>query len=641
MPYTAPGVYSKFVNTASAVSNPGASRILALVGTGVQTYTVYNEPVLRNPETTADMLQNPDVYQIVAVSSKPYYPNKTITNNIFFTAVGTAGTNGQVEYTLEQGSYVAWATPSGSNNVGTATVSPGSTPGSQAWTTAQTSVVVNGSAQLVNDITVLLDTADPNVMINGVPANDTFLLETGNFMVEITYVSAVGGAYRVVDMNTNAILGEYVASNTPVYEAIPGVALTVETTFVPNPNDPTGQTSLTNVGDYAIVTTTAATTNGLPSGTFTVNANGSLTLSTGVTYSQPKSPDNGQVYYVSYKYRKPAANFLPTIYFNYNSINGNYGTSSVTPGGRVINSLTLGAELAILNGASAIVCVQAASDNDADLMAAIDLLQQSYPGINTVNAIVPLTTFTSSYAVAAHLSGHVTEMSTELYHKERMGYVAQISTTDSVSQIAQNVSTFNNDRLVFTVPASVTRSIRNINTNQYATATLPGSFAAAALAGLAMGQDPAEPLTGKQLNGFISLGALYSDNEMNLMASNGACVLTQDGSVIQVRHGITTDTSGVNASEITVIQIRDYVIQAVRQALGKTYVGHKLLPTLVSSIKSTLQSVLNQMVAQNIILSYNIASVATSVNNPTQVNVSFQIEAVYPLNYIMIEFGLS
>jgi hypothetical protein len=50
---------------------------------------------------------------------------------------------------------------------------------------------------------------------------------------------------------------------------------------------------------------------------------------------------------------------------------------------------------------------------------------------------------------------------------------------------------------------------------------------------------------------------------------------------------------------------------------------------------------LPEIMSQQIILGYSGLSVKRSKEDPRQIDVKFEIEAVYPLNYISISFGFS
>ena len=93
--------------------------------------------------------------------------------------------------------------------------------------------------------------------------------------------------------------------------------------------------------------------------------------------------------------------------------------------------------------------------------------------------------------------------------------------------------------------------------------------------------------------------------------------------------------------EITLIQIKDYVIEACRTACGKLYIGRKNTASAVSDVNYTITNILNQFISQEIIVGYSNLSVKRSTEDPRQIDVKFEIEAVYPLNYINISFGFS
>jgi hypothetical protein len=125
------------------------------------------------------------------------------------------------------------------------------------------------------------------------------------------------------------------------------------------------------------------------------------------------------------------------------------------------------------------------------------------------------------------------------------------------------------------------------------------------------------------------------------MAGNGACIIMQSGNNLIVRHGITTSPTEVNSMEITLIQIKDYVIDACRTSCGKLYIGRKNLASAVSDVSYTITNILNQFISAEIIIGYSNLSVKRSSDDPRQIDVRFEIEAVYPLLYINITFGFS
>ena len=362
-------------------------------------------------------------------------------------------------------------------------------------------------------------------------------------------------------------------------------------------------------------------------------------------------PADGDTYYISYKYRR--TDFSPRIFTQYEDIVATYGNYNVALNGYVSNGVTLAAQLAMQNGAEEVIISQVESDTNQGFKDAIDKLANIDENIISVDIIVPLTT---DYEVIQHLSDHVTLYSSDEYCLYRMGYVgaskdepidsdAQDYEGDKLGSI-QKTMAMKNERMVYVVPGTVSKTVINPVTGYSVVRTLPAPYAAAAVAGLAMRNDLAEPLTNKIVYGIDSLGTIYQEVDANKLANAGCLVLKQDKNEIRVRHGITTfyefqTFNDVHSNEITFIQIKDRVISLCRSELGRKYVGNKLKTSILNDIEYTLTQLLNTLAAAETIIGYEGVSVTRDIDNPMQVNIRFFIEAVYPLNFLEVEFGFS
>lgn len=397
-----------------------------------------------------------------------------------------------------------------------------------------------------------------------------------------------------------------------VFDIIPGIVFNIDTTMFAN----------------------------IPNGSSTIIITSPRITSTDI-------PPEGDTYYVSYKYRKSDADYEPKFFDDYDNIVAEYGNYDVSASAAVLNSLSLGAEIAFNNGVSQIVCVQARNNSDYEMQTAIDRLAKSIAGANNVATVIPLSV---SDSVGAYLKNHVDLMSSYDYGKERMGYLGarigqkidKLATkTDRTLGMTSVASGYDDERIVYVVPGAIKKQIRDLRTGRYNERTLPGCYAAVAVAAIGLANDPAEPLTYKTIAGFTQLVDLYSESEKNRLAGAGCCVLEQNGNTIRIRHGITTCDDDVNSQEITLIQIKDYVIDACRTITADTYIGRKLTQTLIADIKYTMENLLNNFISQGVIINFSSLKVKRSTLDPRQVDVSFEIEAVYPLNWINIEFGFS
>ena len=366
------------------------------------------------------------------------------------------------------------------------------------------------------------------------------------------------------------------------------------------------------------------------------------------------APERGEsiaeddVYYISYKYKKNEEDYNPKLFYDYDSVIQEYGNYDVTASSMVINSLTLGAELAFRAGVNPIVCVQAKNDSDYEMKKAIDKLTIDVPGADNINIVVPLTT---SPSVGSYMLTHVDHMSSEQGAHERMTYLSAYpkqpinkfaTAADKTVGMKQQAEGYSDERVVYVVPGRVTYDVKNLQTGRINTRTLPGCYLALGVATVALTQDVAEPLTRKYINcGFNDLPDMYTEIEKNALAESGCCVVEQRTSGMRVRHGITTQDDEVNTTEITLIQIKDYVIAQCRKTCDALYIGIKNLPGRKADISYTINSILSQFVSQEILLGYSGVSVKDSPDDPREILVNFEIEAVYPLNYVTISFGFA
>jgi len=694
MPYRAPNTYVRFIKTASPVASVGSQRIMALVGTGLNYYEIYNESILKSSDKPYDVLQYPNVFEVISVSSKPVVVGKNTSNNVIY----LQGTDFQVK----NGQDIIW------------NILPSQDP-----TVDITAATTAGSIAFKNEITCIVDGVNP------------YLVQDGEFRIEISYIDEIAGfgsgAYRVINNATQEIIGEFNVSATPVTNVIPGCLLTVTSTFVTGPNG-----LETEIGDYVLVKTAAGKTETEATVDFNstvydpltqtfsqdlqdaiqslmIVADGNvvtddfeiivvtpvtgefkivrvsdqitlyqglaqanfeyLEIIPGVTFLLPalpvtalvgdtvristvarivgSTPGEGDVYYVSYKYKKADIDYDAKIFFNYDDVIDEYGNYDVSSSGSVINSLTLGAEIAFQNGVSPIICVQAMNESDYEMALAIDKLQRTLPGVDNVNTVLALA---SSPATQAYIAEHVNLMSSYEMQKERMTYIAAIpgqpitktaTALDKAIGMVETAQSFNDERVVYVVPGQVARNIKDVRTGTVTEKKLPGIYAAIAVACLGLKNDPAEPLTNKNITGFTTLTSAFMESEKNFLAGAGCLVLEQNGANIRVRHGITTSVSEINSSEVTLVQIKDYIANICRVATGDTYKGRKNTPSIISDINYTMTNVLNQAIASSIILGYSGLSIKRNSLNPTQIDIRFEITAVYPLNYIEISFSFA
>lgn len=83
---------------------------MALIGTGIDYYTVVNESVTRNSDRPYDVLKHKNVFEIT-VSERPIYATKNNPENTIYTPTlyNNAGLMTQEgDYELVNGNYIVW-----------------------------------------------------------------------------------------------------------------------------------------------------------------------------------------------------------------------------------------------------------------------------------------------------------------------------------------------------------------------------------------------------------------------------------------------------------------------------------------------------------------------------------------------------
>ena len=135
----------------------------------------------------------------------------------------------------------------------------------------------------------------------------------------------------------------------------------------------------------------------------------------------------------------------------------------------------------------------------------------------------------------------------------------------SVTELVSRAKVMNSERMVLVGPDALDSKGE----------TLPGVFAAAALAGVIASQgDPAVPLNGAEIKGLCGLAADYSDSDIDLLVRGGVTPLECTAGKVSPVRGITTRSSTGDAGdatwrELTTILIVDDVIPAVRTSLHR------------------------------------------------------------------------
>lgn len=347
-------------------------------------------------------------------------------------------------------------------------------------------------------------------------------------------------------------------------------------------------------------------------------------------------PAVGDSYFVTYNYTKTEADFETQLYTNQRAVERNYG--DITPD----QPVSLAAYMGFLNGAVVIAIKQVPKipgSNQASTQTyinALNTLRGPLPGGATLDTITPLKGDDVQLFLA--LSQHCDIQSSIRYRAERTGIIGVASGTQptDVGGIAQQIQ---NTRIRLLYPDIVTLTIQDAlgNDKQF---LVDGTYLAAAMAGnrAAPSIDVATPWTRARLVGFDELARRLDAVEQNQVAVQGVTVLAQQGTVIRVRQGLTTDMTNILTKLPTVITIADEVQRAARRDLDR-FIGIKFLPGVLSEIEGQLATTMKALKNAEIISAFTGIQARTT-NDPTVVEIEAFYQPVFPLLYIVITFNL-
>ena len=449
-------------------------------------------------------------------------------------------------------------------------------------------------------------------------ANGSGSINTSIFNSGVGQDGFVGQTYRdAVTGMTFALLPRDGGSPYPVGGSF---------TFVVSPNVSTnGNIPIVAIpGVEVLVTSTAGTNVGDQASVENFEKSGS-------------EPEIGQIYYVSYKYRK--ADYQHRLFTRLSTIQNTYGALSPD------NPVTLAAYLAFLNGAS-IVGIKQVPKNPSTGVASIQeyedalvQLEQPFEGGVLPTILTPLTGGISDLNFFKELSKHLDIQSSIRYKKERTAIigVSPITTPDSVITIA---TTLQNERMVLVYPDSVVLQIPN-NVGGNDDYLVQGFYLAAALAGSASSSttDVATPLTKRIIKGFKETGRKLNDDTANRIAQNGVLIMEEENGNIVVRHELTTRMDTINTQLPTITWISDEVQKRARVSL-RQFIGTKFLSDVTGKISSKLNGMYDQMKKEELIVDHRGVKTEVDANNPTIARSESFFKPVYPLLYIVARFNL-
>ena len=366
------------------------------------------------------------------------------------------------------------------------------------------------------------------------------------------------------------------------------------------------------------------------------------------------SISNGQKVSVSYNYTN-ASYYEPNFVSSVQAVAALYGQPVNQSTGAILSPLSFAAQFALNAGASQLLLV-ATPSNSNGIVAAADLVAgyNSIAAFDNVDIIVPLPVgIVGTTGSVGDVYNVVTNLSTFLNNQQNVndvlqvalvGYETSVANATSGAIPANNIAAeASNKRVLVSWPNQMNWYNGYLNN----TLVLPGYYLAATMAGTLAKNPVQQGLTRQTITGFSGIPSTIfqsmSKSYKDQLSGGGVAVveLSRSG-VLWCRHGTTTDTTSVYTREVSLVRSQDAMIETLESSFTQSaIIGTPIGPNTLINIQGLAISALNALVDQGVIYAYNGVTVTQSSSNPTIVNITFQYQPSYPLNYITFTFSVN
>lgn len=346
----------------------------------------------------------------------------------------------------------------------------------------------------------------------------------------------------------------------------------------------------------------------------------------------------GKTVQISYQYTD-AAYFQPTVFYDYDDVRSAYGEPFSKVTGQVQSELTLGAKFAFLNGAFQVICV--AVDTAIPGSPALGEYTDALAKLEDqalVSVVVPCT---GLYELHDEVKNHIVAQSARRFERRAILGRDSTVTTISTSQRQTNAQELNEQRILLVSPDKFKYYSPELNNS----IELGGQFMAASLAGQTVRRSAAQPLTHKNIVGWKDVSVTMTEGDKDLETQNGLCVVEKTRrQLIRVRHGVTTATQpgDLLTREWSIIGQQDAMTYRIRDYLeNANLIGQPIYPFTLVNVKASAEAALQSLIRDGLLVNYTGLKVRQLLTNPDVIEVSYSWLPAFPLNYIVVRFGVS
>lgn len=357
--------------------------------------------------------------------------------------------------------------------------------------------------------------------------------------------------------------------------------------------------------------------------------------------------EEGDVVQVTYRYTDPEYHEVLALY-DYDDVREIYG-EPFDINGNIQSEITLAAKFAFLNGASQVLTCAVdqesvydpESSNAGQPKSNSQRYEDALNKLRDEEQIAVIVPGTGDSFVYDLVKAHVDEQSDNKYERRAVlgidGAAARVPSSTRID-LANSVSS---QRIAMVSPSQFFYFSPELNQQ----IKLGGQFVAAAIAGKSVSQIAAMPLTRKTIAGFVGPTPEDVSREMekNNESQSGLLVVERTRrNQLQVRHGVTTDPTDLLTREWSIIGQQDVMVYRVRDYLDADgLIGMPIYETTLVQVKASAESALESLIRDGIIVGFQNLKVRQIATLPDVIEVRYEWQPAYPLNYIVVRYSVA
>jgi hypothetical protein len=402
--------------------------------------------------------------------------------------------------------------------------------------------------------------------------------------------------------------------------------------------------------DSVVVTSLDGTTFYNPSSDYTLAATAAtdghaVDTTTAISRQSGSSFASGTTVQVSYKYTDYGYS-QPSICSNLQDVQTLYGVGINTTTGEILSPISFAAQFAIANGASTLVL--AATPNAtvvrADLTDAYALLRP----IVEIDLIVPLPVgLTGTQSLPGDVINVAQDLSTFVDNQENLENILQVGLIGYETTVTVNPDDIATSTADERVIEAWPNSMNYFNGYTNSTLVVGGYYLAAAYAGLLAGNPAQQGLTRRTIKNFSGIpSAVFLTQttayKNQLSAAGVAVAEISRGGVLWCRHGVTTNPSTLYTTEISLVRAQDFLVELLEGAVEQSgIIGDPIDPNTVVNLQALTLGILESAVTTSLIEAYQNVTAMQLTSAPTMVQVTFEYQPSYPLNFVTFVFSVN